>query len=131
MRYSFEVQHEMRIVNTDANPDISNRGLRRVPELLETLIIYPGNKVSNSRNATHPAFLQVSPQIYAKFFNKPSPTVARPGESSSSFHSFGFELLFWSGVTPPRVTSRVRHLKMDSRDSTALNPGAEERIRCP
>lgn len=40
----------------------------------------------------------------------------RSPESSSLFHSLDLELLFsWSSFTT--VTSRVRHLKMDSRDS--------------
>lgn len=90
-------------------------------EIVENANYISGNKLPYSPNASRPAFHQVLPRIYAKFFNKPDST--GPSESSSSFHSLGFELLFsWSSFTT--VTSRVRHLKMDSRDS-AVKSGHE------
>lgn len=105
----------------------------------ETLIIcWVTNFRIRATRASYPAFLQVLPQIYAKFFNKPR-SAAHPRKSSSSFHSLGFELLFsWSNSVT--VTSRVRHLKMDSRDSTVKSRawgggegGGNEclEIRCP
>lgn len=63
----------------------------------------PGNELLCSRNASHPACLQVLLQIYAKFFNKPGPTAVAVRRSSSSFHSLSFELLFSWRVTPPRL----------------------------
>lgn len=82
----------------------------------------PCNKLPYSPNTSRPALRQVLSRIYAKFFNKPDSTHA-PSESSLSFHSLGFELLFSWSSSFTTVTSRVRHLKMDSRDSAVKSGG--------